>query len=164
MNRVTANLLKATGTIITCFLACGTVWAQGPTNNNPTPNGVTIQLPTISVFNVNTVVSVPDGGTASLGGIRRYASGSINRGVPGLSNIPFVNRPFRSRGYGYDSSASNASVNVQIISLDEMDAMVMREAHRVNSMAQRRTTDPNGPAAVQRKADFMTRHMGRGGR
>src|SRR5262245_35901674 len=46
------------------------------------PPGVptTVQLPTFSFFTVQTVVSVPDGGGMSLGGINRAADGSVTRG------------------------------------------------------------------------------------
>ena len=132
---------------------------QGPARG-PNPNtGVTIQLPSLGVFGVNTVVSVPDGGTASLGGNSRYSAGRTSRGVPGLGSIPFVSRPFRNQGIGYDSSTSRATVKTQIIILDEMESQVMKEAERRNAM--RRSSDPNGSAAVQHKADFLSRHMGR---
>jgi type II secretory pathway component GspD/PulD (secretin) len=140
-------------------VACFSSLAPAQGGNNGFPDGVTIQLPTISVFNVNTVVSVPDGGTMSLGGVSRYAEGQISRGVPGLSNIPFVNRPFTNQAFGQMASANNASVNVQIIVMEEQEALVMQEAQR--QAARRATTDPNGPVAIQQRADFLSRHMGR---
>jgi hypothetical protein len=41
----------------------------------------TVQLPTFSVFTVQTTVSVPDGGHSYLGGINRAAMGSVSRGL-----------------------------------------------------------------------------------
>ena len=66
----------------------------------------TVQLPTFNFSTVNTTVSVPDGGTALLGGIMRAAEGSTSRGVPLLGNIPYLNRLFKNRGIGRDVSAS----------------------------------------------------------
>ena len=155
-----ANILRITGaaTLVLGCLVFFSNQANAQGDNGPA-NGVTIQLPTISVFNVNTVVSVPDGGTMSLGGVSRYSGGQITRGVPGLSGIPYVNRPFANRAFGQMASSGRASVNVQIISLAEQEALVMREAERRSSL--RQSTDPNGSAAIQKRADFLSRHMGR---
>ena len=45
-------------------------------------SGVTIQLPTVGFTTINTVVSVPDGGTVLMGGIKRMSEGRTERGVP----------------------------------------------------------------------------------
>jgi len=133
---------------------------QGTGQGNFTPNtGVTIQLPSISTFGVQTVVSVPDGGTMLLGGNSGFAAGRSSRGVPGLSSIPFLNRPFRNQGIGYNTSSSNASVTTRIIILEEMETAVMKEAQ--DRAAFRRRSDPNGTADVQKKADFLSRNIGR---
>ena len=157
MNRFVSKTAQTFATLI--LVVCFVPILTAQTGDANPPNGVTIQLPTISVFNVNTVVSVPDGGTMSLGGVSRYAGGMTSRGVPGLSGIPYVNRPFRNQAYGQDVSRSNASVNVRLIIMEEQEAMVMREAER--RMAVRSLTDPNGPAAIQKRADFLSRHRGR---
>lgn len=144
---------------VLCCLICWPNQSFAQVGNNDPGTGVTIQLPTISVFNVNTVVSVPDGGTMSLGGVSRYSGGQTSRGLPGFGGIPYVNRPFRNQAFGYDASSSRASVSVQIISLEEQAAVVMREAER--RAALRQPTDPNGSVEIQKRADFLSRHMGR---
>jgi hypothetical protein len=68
-----------------------------------------VQLPTSSSFGVGTTVSVPDGGSAYLGGISRAASGSNEFGTPLL---PFS--PFKNRSSGSQVSTSKASVSVYI--------------------------------------------------
>lgn len=113
-----------------------------------------IQLPTIRFFNVRTTVGVPDGGTINLGGVNRSASGSIGRGVPGLPGPLFNNRAI-----GRNSGATRATVTTKVIVMSELEAEVMAEARRRREKAA--LSDPNGPAAVQRKADFMTRNIGR---
>ena len=50
--------------------------------------GTTVQLPTFNFVTVTTTVSVPDGGTVLLGGIKRLSEGRNERGVPVLSKIP----------------------------------------------------------------------------
>ena len=56
-----------------------------------TRSGTTVQLPTVSSFYVLTTVSVPDGGTVLLGGIKRLSEGRNEFGVPLLDKIPYVN-------------------------------------------------------------------------
>jgi hypothetical protein len=112
-----------------------------------------IQLPVVSFFNIRTVVSVPDGGIMSLGGVSRFASGTSTRGVPGLG------RAFSNRSFGSQSSASNASVRVRILSNREMSEDVLATADRQAAIYE--SSDPNGSKAVQAKADFISRNVGR---
>ena len=67
-------------------------WAVGQAAAQP---NITVQLPTFNVTTVQTTVSVPDGGTALLGGINRLSEGSVSRGVPMLNKIPGVSRLVR---------------------------------------------------------------------
>jgi len=67
-------------------------------------SGITIQLPVVAMTNVSTVVSVPDGGTVLLGGIKRMSEGRNESGVPFLSNVPYINRLFRNVGIGHETS------------------------------------------------------------
>ncbi|HUG68828.1 MAG TPA: hypothetical protein VMM76_13860 [Pirellulaceae bacterium] len=87
-----------------------------------------VQLPTYHVFSVRTTVSVPDGGAAYLGGVTRGAWGSSSRGVPGLSQVPGVNRLFTNRSFGSSVSSSHAYATATIIDHAEMDRMVLAEA------------------------------------
>jgi general secretion pathway protein D len=60
--------------------------------------GTTIQLPNVTVQDLQTTVSVPDGGTLLLGGQKQ--SGEVERemGVPIISKIPILNRLSTNRG------------------------------------------------------------------
>ena len=122
---------------------------------------VTLQLPTISIFDLQTVVQVPDGGTMHLGGVQRSAYGQVDRSGAMLGGVPLAGRLFRNRAIGRSTSASNASVGVQIISLKEREQEVLREAER--RAALRQQTDPNGTVETQQQADFITRNIGRSG-
>ena len=81
--------------------------------------GITIQLPVLSFTQVNTVVSVPDGGTVLMGGIKRMTEGRIERGVPMLSNLPYINRLFKNVGIGRDTSNMMMMVTPRIIIQEE---------------------------------------------
>src|SRR3954451_10129685 len=69
----------------------------------------TVQLPTFSVFTVQTTVSVPDSGGAYLGGSGRGADSSVSRS------------PLRNRALGSSRVASGVSVGATIIDHDEID-------------------------------------------
>lgn len=70
-----------------------------------------VQLPSFHTFSYRGSVLVPDGGTTSLGGVKRSATGYNHRGW--------------NRGYGSVNSTSNASVSARIIDLAEMDRQIL---------------------------------------
>ena len=112
-----------------------------------------VMLPTIRVFRINTAVSVPDGGSISLGGVNGYREQSISRG----SGLP--GPLFNNRGISKQTSASNAAVSANVIVMSEYEEAVLAEARRRRRASQ--TPNPNGSPAVQAKADFITRNIGR---
>ncbi len=81
--------------------------------------GTTVQLPTFSFTSVSTTVSVPDGGTILLGGIKRLQEGRNEHGVPMLSKLPYVNRLFRNVGIGRNSQSLMLMVTPRIIIQEE---------------------------------------------
>jgi general secretion pathway protein D len=81
--------------------------------------GTTVQLPSFSFTTVTTTVSVPDGGTVLLGGIKRLSEGRTERGVPMLNKIPYVNRLFRNVGIGRTSQSLMMMVTPRIIIQEE---------------------------------------------
>ena len=81
--------------------------------------GVTVQLPVVAVTSINTVVSVPDGGTVLLGGVKRMREGRTERGVPFLSNVPYVNRLFKNVGIGRETQNLMMMVTPRIIIQEE---------------------------------------------
>ena len=84
-----------------------------------TRTGSTVQLPVFASTSVNTTVSVPDGGTVLLGGIKRLREGRNERGVPMLSNLPFVNRLFKNVGMGRETQSLMMMVTPRIIIQEE---------------------------------------------
>ena len=83
--------------------------------------GITIQLPVLAVTNVSTVVSVPDGGTVLMGGIKRMQEGRTEVGVPFLSNLPYVNRLFKNVGIGHETQHLMMMVTPRIIIQKEIE-------------------------------------------
>ncbi|WP_235934773.1 general secretion pathway protein GspD [Candidatus Laterigemmans baculatus] len=81
--------------------------------------GTTVQQPSFSQTSVSTTVSVPDGGTILLGGIKRLREQRNEVGVPMLSKIPYVNRLFRNVGIGREATSLMLMVTPRIIIQEE---------------------------------------------
>ncbi len=81
--------------------------------------GTTVQQPSFSSTSIGTTVSVPDGGTILLGGIKRMAEGRNERGVPILSKIPYISRLFRNVAIGRDARSLMMMVTPRIIIQEE---------------------------------------------
>ena len=84
-----------------------------------TRSGSTVQLPTFSFVTVTTTVSVPDGGTVLLGGIKRLSEGRNEFGVPLLNKIPYINRLFKNVGIGRETQSLMMMVTPRIIIQEE---------------------------------------------
>ena len=100
----------------------GVVDEKDATDTNDTEDfveGTTVQLPTFAFTSVSTTVSVPDGGTILLGGIKRLAEGRTERGVPMLSKIPYISRLFRNVSAGRDARSLMLMVTPRIIIQEE---------------------------------------------
>ena len=87
-------------------------------------SGTTVQLPTFSFVTVTTTVSVPDGGTVLLGGIKRLSEGRNEFGVPMLNKIPYVNRLFKNVGIGRETQSLMMMVTPRIIIQEEEEERI----------------------------------------
>jgi general secretion pathway protein D len=88
-------------------------------------NGTTIQQPEFIITSVTTTVSVPDGGTVLLGGIKRLREGRNEFGVPILSKIPYINRLFRNVGLGRTTDSLMLMVTPRIIIQEEEEEKLL---------------------------------------
>uniref|UniRef100_A0A7C4QX10 Type II/III secretion system secretin-like domain-containing protein n=1 Tax=Schlesneria paludicola TaxID=360056 RepID=A0A7C4QX10_9PLAN len=85
---------------------------------------VTVQQPVIAFVTVNTTVSVPDGGTVLLGGVKRLREGRNMAGVPILNKIPYVSRLFKNTGVGRDTESVMLMVTPRIIIQEEEEELL----------------------------------------
>lgn len=131
---------------------------------------ITVQLPTFNATTVQTTVSVPDGGTALLGGISRASEGSVTRGVPVLGKVPGASRLFKNRGIGRDVGLSQMTVTPRIIILEEEELRQTGFSYDTLSQlsqtpAVARPLAVAGPIApdpeVASQADFLARNIAR---
>jgi general secretion pathway protein D len=95
-----------------------------PVRTRTTRSGTTVQLPTFSFFTVATTVSVPDGGTVLLGGIKRLSEGRNEFGVPILNKVPYVSRLFRNVGIGRETQSLMMMVTPRIIIQEEEEELL----------------------------------------
>jgi len=95
-------------------------------SNQEARSGVTVQLPEFSFITVVTTVSVPDGGTVLLGGIKRLSEGRNEFGVPLLSKLPYVNRLFKNVGIGRTTDSLMMMVTPRIIIQEEEEERHLR--------------------------------------
>lgn len=105
-----------TGTIIRDPITGAVVATSG---GSASSEGTTIQLPTFATTTVTTTVSVPDGGTVLLGGVKRLSEGRNEFGVPLLSKIPYVNRLFKNVAIDRNTQSLMLMVTPRIIIQEE---------------------------------------------
>ena len=80
--------------------------------------------PTVATVTVSTVVSVPDGGTVLLGGVKSLSEGRNMAGVPILNKIPYISRLFRNSGVGRETSSLMMLVTPRIIIQEEEEELL----------------------------------------
>ena len=76
-------------------------------------------VPTTTRINIATTVTVPDGGTVSLGGYSRFSEGRNEFGPPVLGKVPYADRAFRNVGYGRSAVSTRVTASARIIILEE---------------------------------------------
>jgi type II secretory pathway component GspD/PulD (secretin)/tetratricopeptide (TPR) repeat protein len=108
------NLASATVPLfpITTFI---TPVFEGGAQGQPVPFTQFIQQPTFTTVQIQTTVSVPDGGTVLLGGLKLLNEGRNEFGPPVIGKIPYLDRLFRNVGYGKDTSSLLLMVTPRII-------------------------------------------------
>jgi len=91
-------------------------------------NAEVVQLPTFRFFGLSTTVSVPDRGSAYLGGVSRSAMSSSEQGAPIVGHVPFAGRVFGNRAIAGRTEMSGASVSAFIHDFEAMDEEVLGQA------------------------------------
>ncbi|MBA4029662.1 MAG: hypothetical protein C0478_01930 [Planctomyces sp.] len=103
---------------------------QGNNQNGNNQNGQVaqppqvVQLPVIEQVTVLTTVSVPDGGTVLLGGVKRLREGRNMAGVPILNKIPYVSRLFKNSGVGRETESLMLMVTPRIVIQEEEEELL----------------------------------------
>ncbi|MGE3807054.1 MAG: type II secretion system protein GspD, partial [Gemmataceae bacterium] len=103
-------------TIVTPIFDTGVV-------GQPIPITQFIQQPSFTTVGVQTTVSVPDGGTVLLGGLKTLQEGRNEFGPPILSKLPYINRLFKNVGYGRNVTSHLIMVTPRIIINEEEEGI-----------------------------------------
>jgi general secretion pathway protein D len=98
---------------------------SGSGGGSAVPTGLAyVDLPIILTHQVRTTVSVPDKGTALLGGQRSVKEYETEVGVPILSKIPYINRFFTNRSTSREEKSLLLLLRPEIIIQQENEAML----------------------------------------
>ncbi|MCI0742521.1 MAG: hypothetical protein L0Y72_26105 [Gemmataceae bacterium] len=117
------NLASATVPLIPVQIPVPQLF-EGPGSGNTTSGQPTIfqmffQQPAFTTITLDTTVSVPDGGTVLLGGLKTMSEARNEFGPPILSKIPYLSRLFRNVGYGREGQSLMIMVTPRIIINEE---------------------------------------------
>jgi len=82
-----------------------------------------VQLPSLSIQQIQTAVNVPDGGTLLIGGQKLAAEVEAEAGVPVLSKIPILKRLYSSRALVKDEQILLILVKPQILIQSEQEKL-----------------------------------------
>jgi hypothetical protein len=94
--------------------------ALAPAAQAQAPGRVRIVIVTAGPnIRVQTAVTVPDGGTVTVGGYSRVGESRTEAGVPVLGRVPYASRGFRNVGYGRSVMSRRVTASVRIIDLRE---------------------------------------------
>lgn len=83
---------------------------------------IPIELPVITIQKLRSTVTVPDGGTVLLGGLKNYDEYEAESGVPFLLRIPILNNLFRRQAFH--------KLRASLVVLLKADITVIREEER----------------------------------
>jgi type II secretory pathway component GspD/PulD (secretin) len=92
---------------------------EGGFQGNPVLFTQFLQQPVFNTITVSTTVTVPDGGTVVMGGLKRLSEGRNEFGPPVLSKIPYINRLFKNTGYGREVESLLIMVTPRVIINEE---------------------------------------------
>jgi general secretion pathway protein D len=101
---------------------------SGTSSTNLSAGNITVQQPVVESIIVQTTVSVPDGGTVLLGGVKRLREGRNEAGVPILGQIPYISRLFKNTGVGRETESLMLMVTPRIIIQEEEEELLESSA------------------------------------
>jgi type II secretory pathway component GspD/PulD (secretin) len=92
---------------------------EGGFQANPVLFTQFLQQPVFDTVTVSTTVTIPDGGTVVLGGLKRLSEGRNEFGPPVLSKIPYLQRLFRNQAFGREVESLLIMVTPRVIINEE---------------------------------------------
>lgn len=83
---------------------------------------VPIELPVLSVTKIKTTITVPDGGTVLVGGLKREIANKSQVGIPGFLDFPIINLIFGRKGNSILRSNLFVLINAKITIVSDEEA------------------------------------------
>lgn len=80
---------------------------------------VAIQTPQLSLQRIRTTITVPDGGSFVIGGMRKMSEVQVDSGIPVISDLPLIGALFTRKGKSVVREDIIIIVSAQIIDLEE---------------------------------------------
>jgi type II secretory pathway component HofQ len=90
------------------------------------PTGAQQPPPAPVTINVNSSVTVPDGGTVTIGSSTTTAQTRTEFGTPVISKVPYLKRPFTNVSYGQITKRYSVTLSVRIIDLKAEDERMLK--------------------------------------
>ena len=87
--------------------------------DKPIPFTQYLQQPKVNALRIQKTVTIPDGGTVLLGGLKRETEVRHEDDTPVLSRVPYVNRLFKNVGYGRETQMVYVLVTPRIVVPEE---------------------------------------------
>ena len=94
---------------------------------------ISIQLPVVNLQRVRTIVTMPDGGTMMLGGMRLAERQTITSGVPILKDIPILSFLFSRRGTSMSNRKILIMIRAKIILMEELLPVAVSDESSLSS-------------------------------
>jgi type II secretory pathway component GspD/PulD (secretin) len=83
-----------------------------------------LQQPKLNTLALEKTVAIPDGGTVLFGGLKRVIEARNEYGPPVLSKVPYVNRLFKTVGYGRETENVLILVTPRVIVNEQAEVKV----------------------------------------
>lgn len=115
---ITLELRPTVATLVRPIPTIVTNLASGPVGTN---SAVTIQVPRLTKSSVRTTVTMPDGGTLLLGGLKFYDQTDATSEVPVLGKIPVIGFMFSRKGSYVNRRNLSVLVSASIEALEEQE-------------------------------------------
>jgi type II secretory pathway component GspD/PulD (secretin) len=108
---ITMELRPTVATLVRPIATFQTTLANGPP--------VTIQLPELQIQRVRTTVTMPDGGTLMLGGLKYFNEQNMTSSAPWINRIPILSFFFQRQGTFVNKRSMMILIKAKIIDLTE---------------------------------------------
>jgi type II secretory pathway component GspD/PulD (secretin) len=127
LTQTMTNLVSSNVPLIPIQIPIFPSFNDGNAQAQPQIFQIMLQQPSTANIFVQTTVTVPDGGTVLLGGLKALTEARSEFGPPILSKIPYINRLFKNVGYGREASSLMMMVTPRIIINEEEELIYLEK-------------------------------------